>query len=204
MPTRKKKPTKRASLPPNPTPDPPAKLNLNDLVDPVFDGPMAKFKSRDKKMLPKHLSELTADERKTYQRSITNIDDLARFAKPIRTEFEGIYIKTGKLRGPYTRFLLQTHTHPLIEQPPIEAHSKMPESFQPRPGSPDVEPLPELENRKRALHDSLKKARKRVKGNGSFDHEYWMRARQMADIELAKSQVQRKMSLQTYDGEEAT
>ncbi|KAJ6095749.1 hypothetical protein N7486_006495 [Penicillium sp. IBT 16267x] len=83
MPTRKKKPTKRTSvprtsLPPSPALDPPAKVNLKELLDPVFDGPMAKFKAKDEKMLPKHLSELTADERKTYQLSITDIDDLNR------------------------------------------------------------------------------------------------------------------------------
>ncbi|CAG8395724.1 unnamed protein product [Penicillium salamii] len=70
-----------------------------------------------------------------------------------------------------------------------------------RPGSPDFD-LPELENRKRHLNDSLKRARKRLKPRGSFDEEYWARAGEMGALELEKIQVQRKISLQRYNGTE--
>ncbi|KAJ5534969.1 hypothetical protein N7527_001223 [Penicillium freii] len=71
-----------------------------------------------------------------------------------------------------------------------------------RPGSPDVD-LSALENRKRHINDSLKRARKRLKPRGSFDEEYWTRASEIGAIELKKVQVQRKISLQRYDGTEA-
>ncbi|KAJ5462911.1 hypothetical protein N7475_007855 [Penicillium sp. IBT 31633x] len=75
-------------------------------------------------------------------------------------------------------------------------------AFKPHPESPDVE-LRELQNRKRSLNNSLKGARKRLKGHGSFDLDFWKQASELEDIELAKSHVQRKISLQSYDGPDA-
>ncbi|KXG52810.1 uncharacterized protein PGRI_080660 [Penicillium griseofulvum] len=79
----------------------------------------------------------------------------------------------------------------------------MSENYQPRPGSPDV-PLPDLENRKRTLNDSMRQARKRLRAHGSFDVEFWARAREIEEIGLAQSHLQRKISLQRYEGSEAS
>ncbi|CAG7937422.1 unnamed protein product [Penicillium salamii] len=69
------------------------------------------------------------------------------------------------------------------------------------PGSSDNN-LPALENRKRHLNDSLKRARKRLKPQGPFDEEYWARAGEMGALGLEKTQVQQKISLQRYNGTE--
>ncbi|KAJ5918166.1 hypothetical protein N7454_010541 [Penicillium verhagenii] len=70
-----------------------------------------------------------------------------------------------------------------------------------RPGSPDIE-VPELHNRKRILNDSLKRARKRLKGHGSFDLEFWTNAEEVDRLTLERTRIQRKISLQEYDGPE--
>ena len=66
-----------------------------------------------------------------------------------------------------------------------------------RPGSPDVD-VPALENRKRHLNDSLKRARKRLKPRASFDEDDWTRPHEIGAIELEKVQSQRKRSSQRY------
>jgi len=75
--------------------------------------------------------------------------------------------------------------------------------FRPRPGSPDYEPLQELESRKRILNDELKIERKRLKAHGSFNLEYWTQAAKLEGLNLAKSTVQRKISIQSHQGDEA-
>jgi len=73
---------------------------------------------------------------------------------------------------------------------------------QSRPSSPDVEPPAALENRKRSLNDSLKVARKRLRDHGSFDASYWTQSARVGEIEISKSEVQRKISLQNFGGNE--
>ncbi|KAJ5802092.1 uncharacterized protein N7503_004542 [Penicillium pulvis] len=91
----KKKKTAPAS---DSEPDTPAKVDVQALVDPVFNGTMSKYRARDKKLLPRHLQELTVDERKQYLPSVSDLDTLAWFAKSVRIDFEKIYAKTGKMR----------------------------------------------------------------------------------------------------------
>jgi hypothetical protein len=67
---------------------------------------------------------------------------------------------------------------------------------------PEVEPPAVLENRKRTLNDSLKAARKRLKEHGSFDASFWTQAARVEEIEIAKSDTQRKISLQSFRGNE--
>ncbi|KAJ5921426.1 hypothetical protein N7466_009752 [Penicillium verhagenii] len=67
--------------------------------------------------------------------------------------------------------------------------------------SPDIE-VPEVHNRKRVLNDSLKRARKRLKGHGSFDLEFWTAAEEIDRLTLGKTKIHRKISLQGYNGPE--
>ncbi|KAJ5663490.1 hypothetical protein N7507_004221 [Penicillium longicatenatum] len=120
MSTKLRKKLTAPATPTSPDSVQPAKINIKELHDPIFKGPILKLQPWILNFFPSRLAKLSEAERSTYEPCIQDIDNLARFAKDIRAQFEVCYLKSGKLRGPFTRYLMRRDsvTHEIVT--PVE------------------------------------------------------------------------------------